>query len=110
MKRIAYCTPSLYIAGGVERVLTTKMNYLADVARFDVWVILTDGKDKQPYFELSKKIHVINLDVNFDVLWNLSFLKKVIVYLKKQIIFKKRLTRVLLYIKPDITVSTLRRE
>lgn len=110
MKRIAYCTPSLYIAGGVERVLTTKMNYLADVAGFDVWVILTDGKDKQPYFELSKKIHIVNLDVNFDVLWNLRFLNKVIVYLKKQIIFKKRLTRVLLYIKPDITVSTLRRE
>lgn len=110
MKRIAYCTPSLYIAGGVERVLTTKMNYLADVAGFDVWVILTDGKDKQPYFELSKKIHIVNLDVNFDVLWNLRFLNKVIVYLKKQIIFKERLTRVLLYIKPDITVSTLRRE
>lgn len=29
MIRIAYCTPSLHIPGGVERVLTTKANYLA---------------------------------------------------------------------------------
>lgn len=110
MKRIAYCTPSLYIAGGVERVLTTKMNYLADIARYDVWVILTDGKDKQPYFELSPKIHVVNLDVNFEVLWHLGFLKKAFVYLQKQRIYKKRLTKALKEIKPDITVSTLRRE
>ena len=48
--KIAYCTPSLYIAGGIERVLTTKMNYLADKAGYEVWVILTDGKGKNPYF------------------------------------------------------------
>lgn len=110
MKRIAYCTPSLYIAGGIERVLTTKMNYLADVAGYDVWVILTDGKDKKPYFALSDKVHIINLDVNFEALWNLGFLRKIAVYLRKQRLYKRRLNETLLKIKPDITVSTLRRE
>ena len=42
---IVYCTPSLYIPGGIERVLTTKANYLADVAGYTVYIILTDGQD-----------------------------------------------------------------
>ena len=71
--KIAYCTPSLYIAGGIERVLTTKMNYLADKAGYEVWVILTDGKGKNPYFPLSDKIHIVNLDLNFEELWSLGF-------------------------------------
>ena len=108
--KIVYCTPSLYIAGGIERVLTTKMNYLADKAGYEVWVILTDGKDKNPYFPLSDKIHIVNLDLNFEELWSLSFLKKIFVYLKKQRIYKKKLKEALYEIRPDITVSTLRRE
>ena len=108
--KIAYCTPSLYIAGGIERVLTTKMNYLADKAGYEVWVILTDGKDKNPYFPLSDKIHIVNLDLNFEELWSLGFLKKIFVYLKKQRIYKKKLKEALYEIRPDITVSTLRRE
>ena len=108
--KIAYCTPSLYIAGGIERVLTTKMNYLADKAGYEVWVILTDGKGKNPYFPVSDKIHIVNLDLNFEELWSLSFLKKIFVYLKKQRIYKKKLKEALYEIRPDITVSTLRRE
>ena len=108
--KIAYCTPSLYIAGGIERVLTTKMNYLADKAGYEVWVILTDGKGKKPYFPLSDKIHIVNLDLNFEELWSLGFLKKIFVYLKKQRIYKKKLKEALYEIRPDITVSTLRRE
>ena len=42
-KKIVYCTPSLYIPGGVERVLTTKANYLAEVAGYDITIVLTDG-------------------------------------------------------------------
>lgn len=108
--KIVYCTPSLYIPGGVERVLTTKANYLADVAGYDIYIVLTDGKGKAPYYPLSSKIKVINLDINFEELWGLSFIKKGIVYLKKQRIFKKQLSQVLCNLKPDITVSLLRRE
>lgn len=109
-RRIAYCTPSLYIAGGVERVLTTKANYFADVLGYEIYIILTDGKGKEPYYKLSPKIKVIHLDINFEELWHLSFLKKIPVYLKKQRIFKKKLTETLINIKPDITISLLRRE
>ncbi|MBQ8360994.1 MAG: glycosyltransferase family 4 protein [Bacteroidaceae bacterium] len=109
-RRIAYCTPSLYIAGGVERVLVTKANYFADVLGYEIYIILTDGKGKAPYYPLSPKVKVIHLDINFEELWHLSFLRKIPVYLKKQRVFKRKLTEVLMEIKPDITVSLLRRE
>ncbi len=110
LTKIAYCTPSLYIPGGVERVLTTKVNYLAEVAGYDIYIILTDGMGKDPYYKLSPKIKIINLNIDFEELWKLPFLKKIPVYLKKQHLYKKKLEETLLKIKPDITVSLLRRE
>ncbi|MCF0197395.1 MAG: glycosyltransferase family 4 protein, partial [Bacteroidaceae bacterium] len=79
-RRIVYITPSLYIAGGVERVLTTKVNYYADVLGYDVTVILTDGAAREPYFPLSKKVKCINLDIGFEEMWNTSFLRKGLLY------------------------------
>lgn len=108
--KIVYCTPALYMAGGVERVLSLKANYLADNLGYDITIILTEGKNKPLFYPLSKKIKVINLDVDFEALWTCSFFKKIFVYLKKQRIFKKRLTEELIRLKADITVSLLRRE
>ena len=59
MIRIAYCTPSLHIPGGVERVLTTKANYLAENGNYDIYILLTDGKGKPSllYFIAQSKNH-----------------------------------------------------
>lgn len=108
--KIAYCLPSLYIPGGMERVLTIKANHLADVLGYDVYIILTDEKDKKPYYELSPKINIIHLDVNFNELWNQPLHKKLFIYLRKQREYKKKLTACLMSLRPDIAVSMLRRE
>ncbi len=109
--KIVYCTPSLYIAGGIERVLTSKANYLASQGdKYDVTIILTDGYGKEPFYHLSDKVRLVNLNIGFEELWELSFFRKIPVYLKKQRLFKRRLTEELMRLKPDITVSTLRRE
>ena len=109
--KIAYCLPSLYIAGGMERVLTTKANYFADILGHDIYIILTDGKDRPPFYKLSPKVKIVNLDVNFNELWTISsFFKKIPFHLKKQRIYKRRLREALFEIRPDITISMLRRE
>lgn len=108
--KLAYCLPSLYIPGGMERVLTIKANYFADVLGYDIYLILTDGKDTEPFYELSAKVNVIHLDVNFNELWDQPFYRKVGRYLSKQRIYKQRLRACLMELKPDITVSMLRRE
>lgn len=108
--KIVYCTPALYMAGGVERALTVKANYFAEHFGYDITIILTEGKGKPLFYPLSDKIKVINLDINFEDLWTCSFAKKIFVYLKKQRQYKKLLTQELMRIHPDITISLLRRE
>ena len=108
--KIVYCTPALYMAGGVERVLALKANYFAEHFGYDITIILTEGKDKPLFYPLSDKVKVINLDIGFEELWTCSFLKKVLIYLKKQHRFRKALTQELMRLRPDITISLLRRE
>lgn len=108
--KIVYLTPALYMAGGVERVLTLKANYFAEHFGYDITIILTEGKGKPLFYKLSDKIKVINLNIGFEELWTCSFVKKIFVYLKKQRQFKKALTKELMDIRPDVTVSLLRRE
>ena len=108
--KLVYVTPALYMAGGVERALTVKANYFAEQFGYDITIILTEGKGKPLFYPLSDKIKVIHLDINFEELWKCSFAKKIWVYLKKQRQYKKALTEELMRIRPNITISTLRRE
>ena len=108
--KICYCTPALYSAGGVERVVTTKANYFAEHFGYEVIIIVTEGNGDHSFFHLSKKVEVINLGIAFEDLWKKPFLRKLLLYSKKQRRYKKLLKRELLRIKPDITISTLRRE
>ena len=108
--KIVYVTPALYMAGGVERVLTLKANYFAEHFGYDITIILTEGNNKPLFYLLSEKIKVINLDIGFEELWSCSFLKKIFIYLRKQRQYKKALTNELMRLRPDITISLLRRE
>ena len=108
--KLVYITPALYMAGGVERVLTLKANYFVEHFGYDIIIILTEGKGKPLFYPLSDKIKVINLDINFEELWTCSFVKKIFVYLKKQRRYKKLLTGELMRLRPNITISLLRRE
>jgi glycosyltransferase involved in cell wall biosynthesis len=108
--RIVYCTPALYSAGGVERVVSFKASYFAEQLAYDVTVIVTEGKGRDCYFPLSDKVKVINYELGFEELWRASFLKKVFLYLTKQRRYKRLLKAELLRIRPDFTISMLRRE
>ena len=108
--KIVYVTPALYLAGGMERVVTLKANYFADCFGYDVTIIITEGKGKPYFYPLSDKIKVVNLDINFEKQWNCGLLKRILIYIPKQIKFKKLLTKELFRIRPDITISMLRRE
>lgn len=108
--KLVYITPAIYSAGGVERVTTLKASYFAEQYGYDVTIIVTEGKGRDSFFPLSDKVKVVNFAINFEVLWTCSFIRKVFVYLKKQHLYKKLLTQELLRIRPNITISTLRRE
>lgn len=108
--KIVYCIPSLDRPSGMERVLTTKANYLVEKLGYDVSIILTDNKGANPYFPLSNKVKIIQLDVNIDSLWKFSIWKRIYLYNKKSRDYKRKLEDCLNRLKPDITISLLRRE
>lgn len=108
--RLVYCTPALYSAGGVERIVACKANYFADVLGYDVTVIVTEGRGRASFFPLSDKVKVINFELDFEELWKSSFFRKVLLYLQKQRKYKKLLSAELMRIRPDFTISMLRRE
>ena len=108
--KIVFCTPALYSAGGVERVVSYKASYFAEQLGYDVTIIVTEGNGRDCYFPLSDKVKVINFELGFEALWQASFAKKIILYLTKQRQYKKLLKRELMCIRPDFTITTLRRE
>ena len=107
---IVFCTPALYSTGGVERVVSYKASYFAEQLGYDVTIIVTEGRGSDCYFPLSDKVKVINFELGFEELWKVSFMKKVYLYLTKQRQYKRLLKAELMRIRPDITISMLRRE
>lgn len=88
--RLAYCIHALNLSGGIERVLTTKANYLADVLGYEIHIITARQKGRKVFFKLSEKIVLHDLDAN-----DRMFLFK----------YRKRLDSLLREIRPDITVT-----
>jgi glycosyltransferase involved in cell wall biosynthesis len=108
--KIVFCTPAIYSAGGVERVVAVKANYFAERLGYDVSIIVTEGKGSDAFFPVSNQVRIINYELNFEELWQLPFWKKVIAYIRKQRLFKKKLEADLMQLRPDFVISTLRRE
>lgn len=88
--RLAYCIHALNLSGGIERVLTTKANYLADVLGYEVHVITARQKGRKEAFKLSEKIVRHDLDTNDRVFLTM---------------YRKKLGALLEKIRPDITAS-----
>lgn len=84
--RLVYCIPSLNKPGGMERVLTTKVNYLSEKLGYEIHIVTEEG-DKTNYFPLSASV----------ICHHLSFRNK------KE--YRKILTQLLYDLKPHITIS-----
>lgn len=102
--KIIYCIACTCHSGGMERVLTNKANYLARHG-YEIVVVTTDQRGKQPFFPLEPSIRCIDLGINYDENNGKSFLNKLLHYPFKQCRHKKRLKAVLMEERPDVMVS-----
>lgn len=84
--RLLYCHNSLLSAGGMERVLTTKANYLAEKEGYEVHICIR-GKQEKPFFPLSSlvSLHFLNAISHTD--------------------YQKKLKQLICDVKPDYTIS-----
>ncbi|TYR36523.1 glycosyltransferase family 4 protein [Sphingobacterium phlebotomi] len=102
--KVLYCITGIYNAGGMERVLANKANYLV-AQGYDVSIVTTDQQGRSPYFPLDDTIRLYDLDINYTMNASLGLLAKTRHYLRKQTLHKRRLSKLLMELKADIVVS-----
>ena len=109
--RIVYYLPSLYAPGGLERIITFKANYFAEhLEGYEIYILTSEQMGRPIYYDLSPKVKHIDLNVPFDWPFNQSRVSKLLKYPYRYRLFKQRLSKILTELRPDITISTLRRE
>ena len=64
--KILYTTDQLFLHGGIEKVLSQKANYFAEVLGYEVFILTTNQNGNQPCYQLSDKINIQDLDINLD--------------------------------------------
>lgn len=109
-KKIVYVIGGLFRIDGMTRVLSQKINYLATHTDYELYIILTENSGLPFCYQMSPRLHYINFNINFDQLDTMPIYKKIFYYWLKQRKYKRCFTKYLLEIRPDITVSTMRRE
>ncbi len=103
--KILYCIPSLSNAGGMERVITEKVNYLIQLPGYEITIVTTDQNGRPIYFSLDEKIQLIHLDIDFDGHFSENLLKKYFLHQKKLKIYKQKLISILKQLQVDICIS-----
>ena len=107
--KIVYCIHFTHVAGGMQRVMTQKANYLADVAGHEVVIITTDQKQQPPFFSLSPRIRQYDLNINYSDNRG-NYLKKYFALLSKKRKHKAALKKLLFELKADIVISMFDKE
>lgn len=102
--KIVYLYDSLALIGGLERILTDKMNYLADVYGYDVFLITSSQGNKPFAFPISSKVRHIDLGINIHHQYQYKYPKRIWIKFKKNKLFKNKLTEVVNHIKPNFLV------
>jgi len=108
--KIVYCIIDCSQTGGMERIISCKANYLADVLGHEVKIITTDQSDRSNYYDFSSKIEFYDLGINYNELEQYSFVKRIWEQLKKRKEHKLKLSQILKKWQADIVISTYSHE
>lgn len=108
--KLLYCIPSLYTPGGMERVLTEKVNYLSNLPDYEITIVTTDHIGKPLYFSLNDNVKLIHLELDFDGHYYSGILNRIHLHRKKSSIYKKKLEQIINDSKIDICISLCGKE
>ncbi len=64
--KLLYCIPALYNTGGMERVLTEKVNFLVNIQGYDITIVTTDHKRRATHLlPLDKRVKLVHLQLDY---------------------------------------------
>ncbi|WP_455109377.1 glycosyltransferase family 4 protein [Porphyromonas sp.] len=110
--KIVYCIQGTHNSGGMERVLSRKVNYLAQ-AGHEVSIITFNQQGRKPFFELHPSVACYDLAMPYEQYQKGGILNRLALYVRlPQLhrLHRKRLEQLLLKLKADIVVSMFNEE
>lgn len=105
--KIVYIYKSFAESGGIERVLSDKMNWLVRNTNYDITFITHEQCNRPFIYNLDKRIKCIDLNYRSWDIYNYSIFLRPYFYFKYKRQFKNRIKDILHSEKPDIVVSTM---
>ncbi len=107
--KIIYLLPGgLFNSGGMERVVSLKASYLADKAGYDVSIVTTEQMGRPVFYPLSDKVKLYHLDIGIhENFGRETYIEKCRSRYHKKKEYRIALERLLMEIRPDITITTL---
>ncbi|MBF0598344.1 glycosyltransferase family 4 protein [Faecalibacter rhinopitheci] len=99
--KIVFNTDQIYLHGGIEKVMATKVNYWLTLPNVEVYIVTTEQQGKEPCYTLESRVQFIDLGVNYNrrqSYFSKENIKKAFLHFKKQ----KSLFRKL---QPDVIIS-----
>lgn len=100
--KILYLTDQTFLHGGVEKVLSQKANYLAEVMNDDVTIVTYRQQNHKPVYPFSDKIKFVDLKVNYDIAKSYFYPNN----LKKIPHHRSALKKIFQQLKPDVIISS----
>lgn len=105
--RILYVTDALAVWGGIERVLSDKMNYLVREYGYDVYVVTADQGGHPIPFPLDERINVKDMNIRFHQQYHYHGFKRILKYWELEHLFRNRLESYINDVRPDV-ISCIR--
>ena len=110
---ILYCIPHLYNSGGMERVLTQKVNWLAANTPHHITILTTEVTPQgmnDTYFALNEQVEVVSLNINFDADYRKPLISKWFGHMRRMRQYKHALTNYIRANAIDLCISLCGKE
>ena len=107
--KIAYVYSTMAAAGGTERMITEKANYLAEQYGYDITIISCfQSPDKENFFNISPKVKQINLGISWNSQYKFKYPKRIWIKWKLNRQLRKSISRSVQQVDPDILTGVSR--
>lgn len=104
--KILYVINRMEQLAGIERILSRKMNYLADNIEYKIMLTTYEQQNKPFSFPISNKIEYVPFEALTAERKNASFATWIINSIRARRIFSQKFTNLLDTVKPDIVIAT----
>ena len=104
--RVLYVFHSLAQWGGIERILVDKMNCLASMLGYEVYMLTTDQGTNPLLFQLTKGVHYKDLNIRFYQRYRFCGLGRLTKTCQLKSRFRRFLSEQLKIIQPNVIVCT----